>query len=98
MVSCRTFEASAIAPACCKCRLRLSRDARHHPTVFDTCWAYDASDQPGAIQTLLGRFRETAAEAFERMLLYLCAAMDRYARVIRTLFDTTLDAKTSAAH
>ena len=25
------------------------------------------------------------------MLLYLCAAMDRYARVTRTLFDTTLD-------
>jgi hypothetical protein len=34
---------------------------------------------------------ETAAEAFDRMLLYLCAAMDRYARVIRTLFDTTRD-------
>jgi hypothetical protein len=34
---------------------------------------------------------ETAAEAFDRMLLYLCAAMDRYARVTRTLFDSTLD-------
>ncbi|MGV0037110.1 hypothetical protein [Mycobacterium colombiense] len=34
---------------------------------------------------------ETAGEAFDRMLLYLCAAMDRYARVTRTLFDTTLD-------
>ena len=34
---------------------------------------------------------ETTAEAFDRMLLYLCAAMDRYARVTRTLFDTTLD-------
>ncbi|MDV6979105.1 hypothetical protein [Mycobacterium intracellulare] len=34
---------------------------------------------------------ETAAEALDRMLLYLCAAMDRYARVIRTLFDTALD-------
>jgi len=37
---------------------------------------------------------ETAAEAFDRMLLYLCAAMDRYARVTRTLFDTTLDPET----
>lgn len=34
---------------------------------------------------------ETAAEAFDRVLLYLCAAMDRYARVTRTLFDTALD-------
>lgn len=34
---------------------------------------------------------ETAGEAFDRVLLYLCAAMDRYARVTRTLFDTTLD-------
>jgi hypothetical protein len=34
---------------------------------------------------------EATAEAFDRMLLYLCAAMDRYARVTRTLFDTTLD-------
>lgn len=34
---------------------------------------------------------ETTGEAFDRVLLYLCAAMDRYARVARTLFDTTLD-------
>ena len=34
---------------------------------------------------------ETTGEAFERTLLYLCAAMDRYARVTRTLFDTDLD-------
>lgn len=34
---------------------------------------------------------EMTAESFERVLLYLCAAMDRYARVTRTLFDTTLD-------
>ncbi|ETA93369.1 hypothetical protein [Mycobacterium avium] len=34
---------------------------------------------------------EMTAEAFDRMLLYLCAAMDRYARITKTLFDTSLD-------
>ena len=34
---------------------------------------------------------EITGEAFERVLLYLCAAMDRYARVTRTLFDMNLD-------
>ena len=33
---------------------------------------------------------EITAEAFDRILLYLCAAMDRYARVTRTLLDTSL--------
>src|SRR5699024_11246545 len=34
---------------------------------------------------------ETTAEAFERMLLYLCAAMDRYARTTQWLFDQSRD-------
>ena len=34
---------------------------------------------------------EATAEAFERILLYLCAALDRYSRVTRTFLDTELD-------
>lgn len=34
---------------------------------------------------------EMTAEAFERMLLYLCAAMDRYARTTQWLFDQSID-------
>lgn len=37
---------------------------------------------------------EAAAEAFDRTLLYLCAAMDRYGRVNRSLLDTRLDPET----
>jgi hypothetical protein len=65
--------------------LRLSRAAR----AVDHLLAVLSNGT--STKTLRSDTSETAAEAFDRMLLYLCAAMDRYARVTRTLFDTTLD-------
>lgn len=65
--------------------LRLSRAAR----AVDHLLA--ALSNGTSTKTQRSDTSETAAEAFDRMLLYLCAAMDRYARVTRTLFDTALD-------
>jgi pimeloyl-ACP methyl ester carboxylesterase len=65
--------------------LRLSRAAR----AVDHLLA--ALSNGTSTDTQRSDTSETAAEAFDRMLLYLCAAMDRYARVIRTLFDATLE-------
>lgn len=65
--------------------LRLSRAAR----AVDTLLA--ALSQGSSSGSQRADIAESTAEAFDRVLLYLCAAMDRYARVTRTLFDTTLD-------
>jgi hypothetical protein len=65
--------------------LRLSRAAR----AVDNVLAALSNSTSTAMQR--SDTSETTAEAFDRMLLYLCAAMDRYGRVTRTLFDITLD-------
>lgn len=65
--------------------LRLSRAARAVDHLLATLGSGTSSEMQRSDMS------ETAAEAFDRMLLYLCAAMDRYARVTRTLFDTSLD-------
>lgn len=65
--------------------LRLSRAARAVDHLLAVLSNGTATDMQRADTS------ETAAEAFDRVLLYLCAAMDRCARVTRTLFDTTLD-------
>lgn len=64
--------------------LRLSRAARAVDHLLATLSNAASNDMQRSDMS------ETAGEAFDRMLLYLCAAMDRYARVTRTLFDTTL--------
>src|SRR6476659_11366473 len=43
MVSCRTLEASAIAPGCGKWGLPCPDDTRPHITVIDTCSTCDAT-------------------------------------------------------
>lgn len=65
--------------------LRLSRAAR---AIDDLLAALSNGTSTGMQRSDVS---ETAAEAFDRILLYLCAAMDRYARITRTLLDTTLD-------
>lgn len=65
--------------------LRLSRAARALDHLLAALSNGTSTDMQRADTS------ETAGEAFDRVLLYLCAAMDRYARVTRTLFDTTLD-------
>lgn len=65
--------------------LRLSRAAK----AVDDLLAVLSNDTSTDMQR--ADTSEFAAEALDRELLYLCAAMDRYARVTRTLFDTTLD-------
>lgn len=65
--------------------LRLSRAAR----AVDNLLAALSNGSSSAMQR--SDTAETTAEAFDRILLYLCGAMDRYARVTRTLFDTSLN-------
>ncbi len=65
--------------------VRLSRAARAVDNLLAALSNGSASDMQRTDTA------ETTAEAFERVLLYLCAAMDRYARVTQTLFDTSLD-------
>ncbi|GBF14923.1 hypothetical protein Br6_02299 [Rhodococcus sp. Br-6] len=65
--------------------LRLSRAAR----AVDNLLAALSNGSSSAMQR--SDTAETTAEAFDRILLYLCAAMDRYARVTQTLFDTSLN-------
>lgn len=65
--------------------IRLSRAAR----AVDNLLAALSNDSASNMQRT--DTAEATAEAFERVLLYLCAAMDRYGRVARTLFDTKLD-------
>ena len=65
--------------------LRLSRAAR----AVDNLLAALSNGSSSEMQR--SDTAETTAEAFDRILLYLCAAMDRYARVTQTLFDTSLN-------
>lgn len=65
--------------------LRLSRAARAVDHLLAALSNATSND------TQRSDMSENAGEAFDRMLLYLCAAMDRYARVTRTLFDMNLD-------
>lgn len=65
--------------------LRLSRAAR----AVDELLAALSNGSSSAMQR--ADTAEATAEAFERTLLYLCAAMDRYARLTRSLLDTSLD-------
>lgn len=65
--------------------LRLSRAARAVDHVLAALSNGTSTD------TQRSDTAEMTAEAFDRMLLYLCAAMDRYARITKTLFDTSLD-------
>ena len=65
--------------------LRLSRAARAVDHLLATLSNGPSNDMQRADTS------EITGEAFERVLLYLCAAMDRYARVTRTLFDMNLD-------
>lgn len=66
--------------------LRLSRAARAVDTLLAAL--SNASD------SVTGRtdIAEATADAFDRVLLCLCAALDRYARVTKTLLNITLDA------
>ncbi|WP_256979063.1 MULTISPECIES: hypothetical protein [unclassified Rhodococcus (in: high G+C Gram-positive bacteria)] len=66
--------------------LRLSRAAR----AVDTLLGALSNGSSSTMQR--SDTAETTAEAFDRILLYLCAAMDRFARVTQTLFDTSLAA------
>lgn len=65
--------------------LRLSRAARAVDHLLATLSNGPSNDMQRADTS------EITGEAFERVLLYLCAAMDRYGRVTRTLFDMNLD-------